>query len=72
MLVSKWVESEFTKGIWRSENCVEGTVKIVEGQEGFIIFDPNGMVLDVAIPEATLEDAARRLETIFTWEVKLT
>ena len=35
MLVSKWVESEFTKGVWRSENCVEGTVKIVEGQEGF-------------------------------------
>ncbi len=71
MLVSKWVESEFTKGIWRSENCVEGTVKIVEGQEGFRIFDPNGMVLDVAIPQPTLEDAVRRLETIFTWEVKI-
>ena len=72
MLVSKWVESEFTKGIWRSENCVEGTVKIVEGLGGFIIFDPNGMVMDVAIPQPTLATAVRRLESIFTWKVKLT
>ena len=71
MLVSKWVESKFTKGIWSSENCVEGKVKIIEGDH-FNIFDPNGMSLDVGVAFPTFEDAAKRLESIFTWEVKLT
>ena len=37
----------------------------------FRMVDPNGMVLDVAIPQPTFEDAVRRLESIFTWEVKI-
>ena len=70
-MASKWVESEFTKGIWHSENCVEGTVKIVESNDEFMLVGPNGMVLDVAVPQPTFEDAVRRLESIFTWEVKI-
>ena len=68
-MASKWVESEFTKGIWHSENCVEGTVKIVESDDEFMMVGPNGMVLDVAIPKPTFEDAVRRLESVFTWNV---
>ena len=68
-MASKWVESEFTKGIWHSENCVEGTVKIVESNDEFMMVGPNGMVLDVAVPQPTFEDAVRRLESVFTWNV---
>ena len=68
-MASKWVESEFTKGIWHSENCVEGTVKIVESNDEFMMVGPNGMVLDVAVSQPTFEDAVRRLESVFTWNV---
>ena len=68
-MASKWVKSEFTKGIWHSENCVEGTVKIVESDDEFMMVGPNGMVLDVAVPQPTFEDAVRRLESVFTWNV---
>ena len=68
-MASKWVESEFTNGIWHSENCVEGTVKIVKSNDEFMMVGPNGMVLDVAIPKPTFEDAVRRLESVFTWNV---
>ena len=68
-MASNWVESEFTKGIWHSENCVEGTVKIVESNDEFMMVGPNGMVLDVAVPQPTFEDAVRRLESVFTWNV---
>ena len=68
-MASKWVESEFTKGIWHSENCVEGTVKIVESDDEFMMVGPNGMVLDVAVPQPAFEDAVRRLESVFTWNV---
>jgi len=56
---------------WRSMNCVEGEVSIVKGEGGFVIFDPNGMSLDVGIPFPTFEAAARRLESIFTWTIKI-
>jgi hypothetical protein len=78
MLISKWVESKLSKGVWSSENCVEGTVMIIGRQESFFfegdhfsIFDPNGMSLDVGMAFPTFEDAAKRLESIFTWEFKL-
>ena len=42
-----FTESEFTKGVFRAETKF-GEVRIVgDDERGFIIFDPNGMSLDV-------------------------
>lgn len=60
-----FVESEFTKGVFRAE-CKFGTVSIVgDDERGFLLFDPNGMSVDVAERRKSFTDAVNRATFIF-------
>ena len=59
-----FTESEFTKGVFRAETKF-GEVRIVGAEDrGFIIFDPNGMSLDVATRHS-FTDAVNRATFVF-------
>jgi len=61
----KFVESEFTKGIFRAETKF-GTVSMVSGGDDgkFSLFDPNGMSVDVGERRNAI-DTVRR--ATFLW-----
>ena len=75
MLVSEW-KDEFGHGVWTATNCVSGgshPPKIVGGMgvDGFIAFATDGAIMNMGEAFDTFEDAAKFLESVFTWEVKL-
>ena len=60
----KFVESEFTKNVFRAETKF-GTVSIVGSDDGkFSIFDPNGMSIDVG-QRWFFHDAVNRATFVF-------
>ena len=59
-----FTESEFTKGVFRAETKF-GEVRLVgDDDRGFIIFDPNGMSMDVG-ERRPFVDAVNRATFIF-------
>ena len=75
MLVSDWKENFEGFGVWTATNCVtEGpnAPKIVEASSGdFGTFGLFGEALNAGEQFKTFEDAAKFLESIFTWSVEL-
>ena len=74
MLVSKW-KDEFDFGVSSATNCLtKGTCapKIVslKPDTGFCVFGAFGEILNVGEPFDTFEEAAKWMETVFTFEVK--
>jgi len=59
-----FTESEFTKGVFRAETKF-GEVRLVgDDERGFIMFDPNGMSVDVG-ERRPFVDAVNRATFIF-------
>jgi len=59
-----FTESEFTKGVFRAETKF-GEVRLVgDDDRGFIIFDPNGMSMDVG-ERRPFVDAVNRATFVF-------
>ena len=72
MLISEW-KDEFNTGVWRATNCVSPgkPPSIVGGLVGFIAFGTDGAIMNMGEAFDTFEDAAKWLESVFTWNVKL-
>lgn len=59
-----FTESEFTKGVFRAETKF-GEVRLVgDDERGFIMFDPNGMSMDVG-ERRPFVDAVNRATFVF-------
>jgi hypothetical protein len=59
-----FTESEFTKGVFRAETKF-GEVRLVgDDERGFIMFDPNGMSVDVG-ERRPFVDAVNRATFVF-------
>jgi hypothetical protein len=75
MLVSKW-KDKFGHGVCTATNCTSPgrAPQIVGGGAivGFIAFATDGAVMNMGEAFDTFEDAAKFLESVFTWEVKFT
>ena len=76
MLVSNWKENFEGFGVWTATNCVTTDIphspKIVESSSGtFGTFGGFGEILNMGESFEKFEDAAKFLESIFTWEVEL-
>jgi hypothetical protein len=86
MLVSKWKENFEGTGVWSATNCLpmknwnSTTVPkiVVEGGDlapatlkGATVFGAFGEVLNCGEPFESFEEAARWMETVFTFEVKI-
>tara|TARA_B100000745_G_scaffold252434_1_gene174630 strand:- start:179 stop:436 length:258 start_codon:yes stop_codon:yes gene_type:complete len=83
MLISKWKENFEGTGVWSATNCltmIGNTVPkiIVEGGDlapaslkGATVFGAFGEVLNCGEPFESFEEAARWMETVFTFEVKI-
>ena len=74
MLISEWKENFKGSGVWSATNCItEGpdVPKIVEGNNGCIVFGLCGETLNCGEAFETFEGAARFLESIFVWTVFL-
>jgi len=74
MLVSKW-KDEFNFGVSAATNCLtKGTCapKIVslKPDTGFCVFGAFGEILNMGDTFETFDDAAKWMETVFTFEVK--
>jgi hypothetical protein len=74
MLVSEW-KDEFDTGVWTAMNCTSPgrAPQIVGGKgiTGFLVFATDGAIINCGDAFKTFEDAAKWLESVFTWEVKL-
>ena len=80
MLISEW-KDEFNTGVWRATNCVSPgkppsivvarAPKKLGGITGFITFGTDGAIINCGDAFDTFEDAAKWLESVFTWNVKL-
>jgi hypothetical protein len=73
-LVSKW-KDEFNFGVSAATNCTtKGTCapKIVslKPDTGFCVFGAFGEILNMGDTFETFDDAAKWMETVFTFEVK--
>jgi hypothetical protein len=73
-LVSKW-KDEFNFGVSAATNCTtKGTCapKIVslKPDTGFCVFGAFGEILNMGDTFETFEEAAKWMETVFTFEVK--
>ena len=53
---------------WETINCVEGKIAIVKTDSGFLLRDPNGMLVS-GFFEETFEQAVRLMESCFTFTV---
>ena len=75
MLVSKWKENFKDFGVWTATNCNSpggAPPKIVEASSGtFGTFGLFGEILNMGESFETFEDAAKFLESIFSWTVML-
>jgi hypothetical protein len=74
MLISKW-KDEFNFGVSAATNCLtKGTCapKIVslKPDTGFCVFGAFGEILNMGDTFETFDDAAKWMETVFTFEVK--
>lgn len=59
-----FTESEFTKGVFRAETKF-GEVRLIgDDERGFIMFDPNGMSVDVG-ERRPFVDAVNRATFVF-------
>ena len=75
MLISEW-KDEFDTGVWRATNCVSPgshppTIVGGEGVTGFITFGTDGAIINCGDAFDTFEDAAKWLESVFTWNMKV-
>jgi len=75
MLISNWKENTKGFGVWTATNCItEGpdAPKIVEASSGtFGTFGLFGEIMNMGESFETFEDAAKFLESIFSWTVML-
>ena len=75
MLVSNWKENTEGFGVWTATNCVTEGPKlptIIEASTGgFGTFGLCGEILNCGEAFDTFEDAAKFLESMFTWSVML-
>ena len=74
MLVSEW-KDEFDFGVSAATNCsTEGIVapKIVslKPDTGFCVFGAFGEILNMGEPFETFEEAAKWMETVFTFTIE--
>jgi hypothetical protein len=75
MLVSKW-KDEFNFGVSAATNCLtKGTcapkiVSLEDFTSGFCVFGAFGEILNMGESFETFEEAAKWMETVFTFEVK--
>ena len=74
MLVSEWKENFKDFGVWTATNCITkgpDAPKIVEASSGtFGTFGLFGEIMNMGESFETFEEAAKWMETVFTFEVK--
>ena len=76
MLVSEWKENFEGFGVWSATNCLtEGIhppkiAALEAGSKGFGVFGTFGDNLNCGESFETFEEAAKWMETVFTFEVK--
>ncbi len=75
MLISNWKENFKGFGSWTATNCITADIphspKIVETNGSFGTFGGFGEILNMGEAFETFEEAAKFMESIFTWEVEL-
>ena len=77
MLVSEWKEGFKGFGIWTATNCIDVGLKappkiaaIEAGSKGFLVIGTFGDIINCGESFETFEEAAKWMETVFTFEVK--